>query len=86
MTGAERQRGTVSVSVPSSVQVRVADTQGLSPMNISDVPDAATAPIKRAFRYHQLPASLTVEAEPVLAELRVSEHAQLDVSDERSVL
>ena len=66
-------------------------------MNIDDFPapppaaapgpaGGETAAIKRSFRYQQLPATVTVQAEEVVPEVRVTEQASLDISDERIVL
>ena len=92
-----RQRGAIAFAAPDAVQVRVTAPEALSAMNVSDFapaptnagPAAAnqtTAPLKRAFRYHQLPAEVKVEAERVLPEVRVTEDARLDITDERIVL
>jgi hypothetical protein len=95
---AMRQRGSMAMAVPDTVQIRVEKTDGLNPMNIEDVSPVALAAahktssvrrdleIKRAFRYHSLPASATVNAERVLPELRVAETASLSVADERVIL
>ncbi len=95
--GTSRQRGAIAVTSPDPVQVRVDETSGLNPMNIGDfpadsmpIPGAAQAQkpvtLKRAFRYHQLPVLVTAQAEQVTPEIRVNEEANLDISDERTVL
>ncbi|MBU4460732.1 MAG: hypothetical protein KJ579_09200 [Verrucomicrobia bacterium] len=98
IVGASRQRGTLAVAATPEVQVSPGDTPGMSLMNVSDFPadvamaalrgaSAGIAPeMKRAYRYHQLPASAKVSAVRVLPEVRVTEEAQVDVSDERVVL
>lgn len=98
VVGASRQRGTLAVAATPEVQVSPGDTPGMSLMNVSDFPaevamaalrgaSAGVAPeVKRAYRYHQLPASAKVSAVRVLPEVRVTEEAQVDVSDERVVL
>jgi len=98
VTNAARQRGAIAIAAPDNVQVRVDTSEGLSPMNIGDfAADAAgaaaaahrlgrPAAIKRTFRYHQLPATASVQAEQVTPEIRVTETAQLDISDERIAL
>ena len=82
----------------SAVQVRVDEPKGMSAMNPGDFAAEAVQAalqnahyaeppeIKRAFRYHDLPAEVTLHAETVLPELRVTEQASLDISDERLVL
>ena len=96
--GAARQRGSLAVAVPDTVQIRVEDSAGLNSMNVEDVPGSAKnacawgvrksrpATIKRAFRYHRTPVSARVHAARVLPELRVIENGSLSVSDERIVL
>ena len=98
VVGASRQRGTLAVASTPEVQVSPGETPGMSLMNVSDFPaevaqmalktaSAAAAPeVRRAYRYHQLPASAKVSAVRVLPEVRVTEEAQVDVSDERVVL
>ena len=87
-----------NIQADPEVQVQVKDTPGLNAMNIDDFsseavkqalsgkPGRRAATIKRAFRYHQLPASAQVFAEQVLPEIRVIKQASLDISDERIVL
>lgn len=96
--GATRQRGSLALAAGSAVQVRADEPKGMSVMNLGDfAPEAAQAAlrsshyaeppeIKRAFRYHELPATATIHAEIVLPELRAVEQASLDISDERLVL
>ena len=95
--GTSRQRGSVAITSPDRVLVRVDETTGLNPMNIGDFPADSivasgpgraqnSAELKRAFRYHQLPVSMSVQAEQVTPEIRVTEEASLDLSDERTVL
>ena len=96
--GATRQRGSLALAAGSAVQVRADEPKGMSVMNLGDfAPEAAQAAlrsahyaeppeIKRAFRYHELPATAAVHAEIVLPELRAVEQASLDISDERLVL
>jgi hypothetical protein len=96
--GATRQRGSLALAAGSAVQVQADEPKGMSAMNLGDfAPEAAQAAlrnahyaeppeIKRAFRYHELPAVATIHAESVLPELRVVEQASLDISDERLVL
>ncbi|MFC1499109.1 hypothetical protein ACFLS1_11675 [Verrucomicrobiota bacterium] len=93
-----RQRGSIAMAVPNTVQIRVDKTEGLNPMNIEDVSKSAITSarrgirgglpttIKRAFRYHSLPVSAKIHAERVLPEIRVVENASLSVADERIVL
>ncbi len=92
-----RQRGSIALAVPGTVQVNVSDTKGFNSMNIEDVPATATAiatqrdrgrrpTIKRAFRYHDVPVSAKVHAERVLPDIRVVENGGLDVSNERIML
>jgi hypothetical protein len=95
---ADRQHGSLALSVPETVQISADKMVGLAAMNIADFspetvravcqgPRAKEAPAtKRAFRYHQLPASVVVKAERVLPELKVEERSSLSVSDERIVL
>ena len=96
--GATRQRGSLALAAGSAVQVRADEPKGMSVMNVGDfAPEAAQAAlrnahyseppeIKRAFRYHELPATARIHAETVLPELRTVEQASLDISDERLVL
>ena len=96
--GAARQRGSIAMAAAGAVQVRVDTVTGLSPMNIGDFPADVVqcamagsrypeAPeLKRAYRYHELPATVTVNADRVVPEIRVTEQASLDISDERLVL
>ena len=98
ISGANRQRGAMAIAAGASVQVRLEDSQGLHTMNISDFPVGAIqqgkahsgtgsqVEVKRALKYHQLPAQATVLVEKILPEARVVETAHLDVSDERMVL
>jgi len=96
--GAGRQRGSIAIACPDSVQIAVDTTEGLAPMNTEDFSRAAAAAAhryaragrgartRRAFRYHQTPVSAEVKAERVQSELRVAERASLSVSDERILL
>ncbi len=91
---AVRQRGALALASPESVQIAVEPREGLNAMNISDfAPELApakaapaAAPIRRAFRYQQLPVAAKVQAEQVLPEIRVEEKGSLSVADERIVL
>ena len=91
---AARQRGALALAAPETVQIAVEPREGLNAMNISDFdPDLApaanapaAAPVRRAFRYHQLPVLAVVQAEQVLPEIRVEEKGSLSVADERIVL
>lgn len=95
---AGRQRGALALAAPDAVQVMVDEVEGLHTMNIDDFSQGAVAawaqgatgrsalPVKRAFRYHQLPVGVTVQARAVLPEIRVTEQSNLDVSFERIVL
>jgi hypothetical protein len=95
--GAARQRGSLAISVPDTVQISTGKQQGLNPMNVEDFSSQASALgrntrtskdsiIKRAFRYHSLPVSLDVSAEAVLPEIRVTESGSVSISDERIIL
>ncbi len=96
--GAVRQRGSLALAAGNAVQVQTEEPKGMSAMNPGDFAvDAVQAAlnsaryaeppeIKRAFRYHELPAAVTLHAQSVLPELRVSEQASLDISEERLVL
>jgi hypothetical protein len=93
--GAGRQRGSLAIAAGEAVLVRVDALKGLHGMNIGDFPEAMVKAcreghrpfeIKRALKYHQLPASAKVFVEKVLPELRVTEESHLDVSEERVVL
>jgi hypothetical protein len=95
--GASRQRGTLALAATDAVQIRADDLRGATGMNTGDFQlapaasgaarpaqlQAAAPEIKRAYRFQQADAGLTVTAEKVLPELRVDESAQVDVSDER---
>jgi len=96
---ASRQRGSLALAAPDTVQVRVDDTKGLNPMNIEDFSAEAVAAsgkagkarmpttIRRAFRYHRAEeVAVTVHTEQVLPELRVEETSSLSIADERIVL
>jgi len=91
---AVRQRGALALAAPETVQIVVEPQEGLNAINISDfAPDLAAAkgapaaaPIRRAFRYQQLPVMAKVQAEQVLPEIRVEEKGSLSVADERIVL
>ncbi len=95
---AARQRGSLAFATPETVQIGVDAMGGLSAMNIADFsPEAVQAaarcgaggepsPIKRAFRYQQVPATAAVRAEAVLPEIRVAEKGALSIADERVVL
>ena len=97
--GVSRQRGSLAVAAVDSIQVRVADTQGLSPMNTADFSAQAVAAagegaaskaalsVRRAFRYQQAEqVSATVHTERVLPEIRIVETGTLSIADERIVL
>ena len=88
---AARQRGALAIAAPETVQIGVEPKEGLSAMNISDFDQElaaapGAAPVRRAFRYHQLPVLAMVQAEQVLPEIRVEEKGSLVVADERIVL
>jgi hypothetical protein len=98
--GCARQRGSIALAAGNGVQLRVdeASLKGVSRMNVSDFSKDSVPilqkravytglpEIKLAYRYHELPVSAAVHAEPVLPEVRVVEDASLDISDERLVL
>ena len=98
--GASRQRGAVALAAGGEVQIHPGEAAGCSTMNTADFPAEAVkealgapqargpapAEVKRALRYHQLPASVKAQAERVLPEIRVLEESSVDVSDERMVL
>jgi hypothetical protein len=99
--GAARQRGSLALAAPDTIQVRVDTAEGLSQMNIEDFAQAAiqlastktdsgvVAPpaLRRAFRYHEAAAVLAqVVAEPVMPEVRVEETGALTIADERIAL
>lgn len=98
LDGAARQRGAIVLAASGAVQVRVDDAKGASPMNTGDFPKDVVAcalsstrfpetpEIKRAFRYQDLSALIATSAERVVPELRVTEEASLDISDERLIL
>lgn len=91
---AVRQRGALALAAPETVQIVVEPQEGLNAMNISDfAPELLSAPgtpiaapVRRAFRYHQLPVLARVQADQVLPEIRVEEKGSLSVADERIVL
>lgn len=96
----QRQRGSVALSAPDDIQVRVDEIKGLNPMNIEDFTSemgAALSPeeiqrrakmsVRRAFRYHQPEDVLvSVHTERVLPEVRVTEAGTLSIGDERIML
>ena len=98
VAGASRQRGSVAIAAPDTMQVRLETTAGLNAMNIVDFPvvtvtaanlsaSGAEHSLKRAFRYNQLPVSASVHAELVLPEIRVNQAgATFSIADERIVL
>ncbi|MCX6995646.1 MAG: hypothetical protein NTV49_00825, partial [Kiritimatiellaeota bacterium] len=87
-----RQRGAVALAASEAVQLHVDEkaSTGLAVMSVGDFAGPGgmvrVAALKRAFRYHQPPATLKAHAERVLPEVRVAEEARVDVSDERAVL
>ena len=95
-----RQRGSLAIAAPETIQVRIEDVAGLNPMNIEDFSaetvKAATAEaakrktkltVRRAFRYHEAEqVAATVHTEQVLPEIRVTETGTLSIADERIVL
>ncbi len=84
--GVARQRGALALTAPDAMQVRAEALDGVAAMSPSDFPSAAGgAAVKRAFRYHQLPARVQAHAERVLPEIRVVEDGRFDLSDERLV-
>ncbi len=98
---AARQRGSLALAAPDTIQVRVDAAAGLSPMNIEDFPAAAVAlavvrtetgtaappTLRRAFRYHDAAdVAARVAAEPVMPEIRVEETGALTIADERIAL
>lgn len=87
-----RQRGAVALAASEAVQLHVDEKEsiGLAVMSVGDFAGPGgmvqAAALKRAFRYHQPPATLKAHAERVLPEVRVVEDVRVDVSDERAVL
>lgn len=95
-----RQRGSLAIAAPETIQVKIEDVAGLNPMNIEDFSaetvKAATADsarrktklsVRRAFRYHEAEqVAATVHTEQVLPEVRVTETGTLSIADERIVL
>lgn len=96
--GTSRQRGSLGLAVPETVQIMVDASEGLNLMNIEDIAPESMKMleekglreripvIKRAFRYHNVPMEAVVKAEQVLPEIRIFEDSSLSVSDERIVL
>jgi len=95
-----RQRGSLALSAPDDIQVRVDETKGLNPMNIEDfvgetgiqqsaeeIQRRSRMSVRRAFRYNQPEeVAMAVHTERVLPEVRVVEAGSLDIGDERVVL
>jgi len=95
-----RQRGSLAIAAPETIQVRIEDVTGLNPMNIEDFSadtlKAATADaarrktkltVRRAFRYHEAEqVAASAHTEQVLPEIRVTETGSLSIADERIVL
>ncbi|MDD4871830.1 MAG: hypothetical protein PHR77_14830 [Kiritimatiellae bacterium] len=95
-----RQRGSMALSAPDDIQVRVDDVKGLNPMNIEDfvaemgstqspedVQRSVRMSVRRAFRYHQPEdVMVSVHTERVLSEVRVTETGTLSIGDERIML
>lgn len=87
-----RQRGALALAASEAVQLHVDEKEstGLAVMSVGDFAGPGgmvqAAALKRAFRYHQPPATLKAHAERVLPEVRVAEEVRVDVSDERAVL
>ncbi|MDA0577394.1 MAG: hypothetical protein O3B24_04780, partial [Verrucomicrobia bacterium] len=96
--GAERQRGSIALAAPDTVQLQVGALEGLNAMNVADFsteaataalqqsPGRALAAVKRAFRYQAAPFSVAISAARVLPEIRVVEKGSLSIADERIVL
>ncbi len=98
--GATRQRGTLALAAPESVQVRLEAFEGMTPMNLEDFSEpmlamavgkpesGADRPVaRRAFRYHRpAEASARFRAEQVPPEIRVRESGALTLADERIAL
>lgn len=87
---AARQHGSVGLFVDSDVRLSVGESQGFNLINNSDFSArprlGAPAVLKKAFRYHQVPASINVKTTAVEPEIRVYENCQLLIGEERSVL
>lgn len=97
---ASRQRGSLALAAPESIQVRVDDIKGLNPMNIEDFSRDVAAMasqdsaklrevlvVRKSFRYNQPEeVAAKVQAEKVLSELRIVENGSVSISDERIVL
>lgn len=98
---AARQRGSLALAAPDTIQVRVDTAEGLTPMNIEDFSAAAVVlaavrtergtaalpALRRAFRYHDAAVvAARVAAEPVMPEIRVEETGALTIADERIAL
>jgi len=99
--GAARQRGSLALAAPDTVQIRVDRADGLTPINVEDFAasaivlaagrkesgNVALPALRRAFRYHLAAEAIAhIAAEPVMPELRVEENGALTVADERIAL
>ena len=91
---AARQRGVMAVVTDDGVQAAGGGAEGADAMYGGDFPaDAlqgalgdAKAEVRRAYRYQQPGAALMFAASRVAAELRATEEARVDITDERIVL
>jgi hypothetical protein len=92
---AGQQIGLAGIATGSEVQLESANPRGLSPINLEDFPgDAVTAlqgqipglTLRRAFRYSDTNASLTMRAAAVEPDVRVVSDDTLSLGEDRTVL
>lgn len=87
------QRGVIAIVADDGVQVTPGDSKGAAAMYPGDFPAEALAAesggaseVKRAFRYQNPPVAIPISAARVESELRATEEARVDITDERVVL
>ena len=87
------QRGVIAIVADDGVQVTPGDSKGAAAMYPGDFPAEAlaaesggAAEVKRAFRYQNPPVAIPISAARVESELRATEEARVDITDERVVL
>jgi hypothetical protein len=95
VNGAAGQVGSAAIATGNEVQLDNASAEGLTAINLEDFPGAVLIPlqsqipgltVRRAFRYSDSNAKLTLKASPVEADVRVETQQTLSLGEDRTVL
>lgn len=95
VNGAAGQVGSAAVATGNEVQLETASTTGFSAINLEDFPAGVlvalqaqipSLTVRRAFRYADAGATITLKASPVEPDVRIETQQTLSLGEDRTVL